>query len=355
MQAVDEEMHPLTEGLSADDIEEQACDSSPELVELSVHQYLSSTLQNAQKQTPTAKGLTKHPHTSQNQGKSDRTVRRNKKARRDLEAQGFLPLLEFFQWKATAAQQQESQVTLRMGSVPGVKKGAALVILLEEKEEEEDRMRTNTLLIHASEEERGETETEAETGKTNNEPDKMITDNCRAKVIPMCQIDPRNAELIGRCCGPSWIVLLKIEESECKSSDSKSTQSNLEDIHSTETRELEGHCHGDAPNDAATQLPTGSAVDLLRDHAELQRVHRELAAKAKLGDLDSMLQDHVVAMLRLLNLFFDTSLGYTWKKALEVITKMEGHGMNHAWSIQQWVVKFAHTHELQSHRHGQTW
>ena len=49
MQAVDEGMCPPTEGLSADDIEEQACNSSPELVELSAHQYFSSTLQNAQK------------------------------------------------------------------------------------------------------------------------------------------------------------------------------------------------------------------------------------------------------------------------------------------------------------------
>ena len=335
MQAADEGTHPLTEGLSADDIEEQACNSSPDLVELSAHQYFSSTLQNAQKQTSTTtEGPIKHPHASQNQGKSDRTMRRNKKARRDLEAQGFLPLSEFFQWKATADQQQESQVTPRMGSAPGVEKGAALVILLEEEdEEEEDEMGTNTTPIHTSEEERGETKTEAETGKTSDKPDKMITDDCRAEVILMCQNDPSNAELIGRHWGPSQTVLLESEESECESSDSKSTQSDLDDIHSTETRELEGHCCGDAPNDAATQLPTGSAVDLLRDHAELQRVHRELVAKVKLGDLDSVLQDHVVAMLRLLNLFLDTSLGYTWKKALEVITKTEGHGTNHVWSI----------------------
>ena len=205
------------------------------------------------KHTSTAEGPIKCPCASRNQGKPDRTMRRNKKARRDLEVQGFLPLLEFFQWKATAAWQQESQVTPRMGSVPGVKKGAALVILLEEEEEEEEeeKMGTNTTPIHASEE-RGETETEAETGKTNDEPDKMIINDCRAEVIPMCQNDPSNAELIGRCWGPSQTVLLKSEESECKSSDSESTQSNLKDIHSTETRELEGHCCGDAPNDAAT-------------------------------------------------------------------------------------------------------
>ena len=68
----------------------------------------------------------------------------------------------------------------------------------------------------------------------------------------MCQNDPSNAELIGRCWGPFQTVLLKSEESECESSDSESTQSDLKDIHSTETRELEGHCCGDAPNDAAT-------------------------------------------------------------------------------------------------------
>jgi hypothetical protein len=39
--------------------------------------------------------------------KSDRTIRRHKKIKRDLEAQGFLSLPEFFKRKAEATRQQE--------------------------------------------------------------------------------------------------------------------------------------------------------------------------------------------------------------------------------------------------------
>lgn len=355
----------------AADIEDQGCDSSPELVELSAYEFFGSALQNAQKRVATAEGPRKCLHASRNQGKSDRTMRRNKKARRDLEAQGFLALPEFFKWKSHGCP------AARVGKHTSVKNDVELVITLEEEEEEEEERGidatpihmceeeeeeeaevetgTNAFPIHVSEEEghkEGETETEDETGKTNNKPNETTTDACSAEATPTPQSDPSDAELTGRCWGPSWTVLLESEESEHKSSNGNSTQSNLEDIHSTVTRELENHHRGDAPDDAAAQLPTASAADLLSDRARLQRVQRELTAKARLGDLDSVLQGHVMAMLRLLNLFLDDSLGYRWKKASEVVAKTEGCGTNHVQSIQQWVVKFAHTHELPSHRHG---
>lgn len=77
-------------------------------------------------------------------------------------------------------------------------------------------------------------------------------------------------------------------------------------------------------------LPLSCPQAVLQTSLGTTLSHRECTGSwwQKLGDLDSMLQDHVVAMLRLLNLFLDTSLGYTWKKALEVIAKMEGHGTN---------------------------
>ena len=278
-------------------------------------------------------------------------MRRNKKARRDLEAQGFLALPEFFKWKAMAASQQES------GSTPSVENDAALMIALEEEEEEKERgidatlihmhegeeeekaeveMGTNAFLIHVSKEEgheEGETKTEDETGKTDDKPNKMTTDACSAEVTPTPQSDPSDAELTGRHWGPSWTVLFESKESKHESSNGDSTQSNLEDLHSTVTRELEDHHNGDAPNNAAARLPTASAADLLRDHTRLQRVQRELTVKARLEDLDSVLQGCAMAMLRLLNLFLDNSLGYRWKKASEVVTKTEGCGMNCAWSI----------------------
>jgi hypothetical protein len=58
-------------------------------------------------------------------------------------------------------------------------------------------------------------------------------------------------------------------------------------------------------------------------------VQEELAVKARLGGLDSVLCGCVVAMIGLLNLFLDEKLGYTWKKASEVIARLKGHGTSH--------------------------
>ena len=67
-----------------------------------------------------------------------------------------------------------------------------------------------------------------------------------------------------------------------------------------------------------------------------------------------MLRGRIVAMIGLLNLFLVKKLGYTWKKALEVIARSEGRGTSRARSIRQWVVKFLHTQELPGHQHGHT-
>jgi hypothetical protein len=61
MQPVDESMHRMhlpSESLSVNepDLKELGCESSPELVELSAHEFFSSALQNAQRQASMAEG-----------------------------------------------------------------------------------------------------------------------------------------------------------------------------------------------------------------------------------------------------------------------------------------------------------
>ena len=70
-----------------------------------------------------------------------------------------------------------------------------------------------------------------------------------------------------------------------------------------------------------------STTKLLEDCAELQVVHRELSLMAH---LDAVLHSHVVAMVGLLNLYLDGTLGYSWRRALEIAAKSEGHGTRHA-------------------------
>jgi hypothetical protein len=74
--------------------------SSPELVELSPIEFFRSAFR---KQSSAPEGLGKHDR------KSDRSIRRHKKVKRDLEAQGFLSLPEFLKLKAMSVRQQHFQ------------------------------------------------------------------------------------------------------------------------------------------------------------------------------------------------------------------------------------------------------
>ena len=70
---------------------------------MSALEIFSSTLKNAQRQASAAEGPKKCLCASQFQGNSDRTIRQNKKAKQDLEAQGFFSLPDFFKLKAMRA------------------------------------------------------------------------------------------------------------------------------------------------------------------------------------------------------------------------------------------------------------
>ena len=76
-----------------------------------------------------------------------------------------------------------------------------------------------------------------------------------------------------------------------------------------------------------------STVDLLRDHAGLQGVQGELVLKARLGGLDTVLCGCINIMIQLSKLFLNKALGYTWRKASEVVAKAEGCGKTCTWSI----------------------
>jgi hypothetical protein len=359
------------------------CESSLELVEVSATEFFSSAPQSAQKQASKAEGTKKCLHVSDYHRKSDRTIRRYKKAKRDLETQGFLSLPEFFKRKAMVAGQQDSQVVPSqehkdkaneeihdadievMRSLCSAEGSAASIAALEEEAEaEEEEEMVVDLSIHTPEsihapESIQVPEEEEESDETENETDKANMDaciHCSAKggTPGPSQRDPG---LSGRRWGPSRTILGINDQSESDSetSSGNTAQSDPDELHSTETREqLKGLRIGNAPDENDLRQPTVNAPDLLRDRAGLQEVQGVLATKAKLEDLDPVLRGRIVAMVRLLNLFLDESLGYTWKKASQVVAKSEGRGTNRTRSIRQWVVRFMRTKELPSHKHGQT-
>ena len=110
--------------------------------------------------------------------------------------------------------------------------------------------------------------------------------------------------------GPSQIVLHKSEESSSVL-DNNDALSDLNKLSGIDTKEVEGLHDGKAPDHSATQQPASNAADILRDRTGLQTAHQELSLKVKSGNLDSVLCTCVEAMMRLLNLYLDQSLGYT--------------------------------------------
>jgi hypothetical protein len=335
------------ERLSSEGLEEYDRESSLELVEMSAIKFFSST----PAQASAATGPKKRVHIPH--GKSERTIRRHKKAKRDLEAQGFFSLSEFFKRKAETAERQETAE--HQDNPPGKEcekhedkankthnaetevlervcsaEDCTAAIPVEEEEEEEEVMGIDLISMHRleglEEEEEEEEEPQGETEKTK---DKIN------ETHPAGDADASDGESLASSCG------------------SDTTESDLEDTNAG-AREPEGVHSGDIPIDNTTQQLMASVTDLLRDRARLQGAQEELAVKARLGGLDSVLRGRVVAMIGLLNLFLVEKLGYTWKKASEVIARSEGRGTSRARSIRQWVVKFLCTRELPGHQHGHT-
>lgn len=82
-----------------------AHETSPELVEMTLLKFYSPEPQTVQHQPP---GTGKCMHAGDHHGKSDWTMRRHKKAKRDLEEKGFVSLQEFFKQKAMRVAQHNS-------------------------------------------------------------------------------------------------------------------------------------------------------------------------------------------------------------------------------------------------------
>ena len=270
-------------------IEGQSRESSPEVVEVSALENFSSTLKNAQRQASAAAGPTKRPRASRNQGTSDRTIRRNKKAKRDLEALGFLSLPEFFKLKATTAQQQDAQSEPCEDNARG-STASRPVLVFEEEEEEEDegvdkrpmctRQVDGTADIEEEEEDEDDgadnrpmhtlqandaanVEEDKEDEADTTGPDTHPTDRSMMST-PMLSAGKAGDQVFS-CWGwgPSWTILCKSKESSSSLGGSDTSLDDFEDLSSTDIKEVDSLREGNACDDSAVQQPTGNAVDLL--------------------------------------------------------------------------------------------
>ena len=322
-----DETHPL--GESKPDMEAPDHESSLEVVEMSAVEFFSSAFQSAERQASTAKGPRKRVHIPHYHEKSKRTQDRHKKRKRDLEAQGFLSLPEFFKQKATSVEQEESEAEVISNEEikaceeikvhkedrkckedgehkenpekrPGDESGPALAVIpaFEEEEEEEEEAEAeitiDTVPIHTREEEEEE---EEEPPDTEDHTTKMTTDERRAEATPMAMLSQNlgNAAPSGIRWGPSRTFLHESKGSESESNGANSTQSNHKDIHNSGTKELEGFHHGDSHDDNTTQQPMASVVDFLRDHTRCRACRQIWLLEP---DLEILMLCFVVALRR---------------------------------------------------------
>ncbi|KAH9172180.1 hypothetical protein EDB89DRAFT_1967082 [Lactarius sanguifluus] len=111
---------------------DEASGASPDITELTALEHFSSILQSAQRRAAEAEGSRrKRTHYT---GQSERTIGRQKKALRDLQAQGFHTLPDFFRQKAEKAMQKAKIEAM----------AAAATARLRYREEEEESSGTET-------------------------------------------------------------------------------------------------------------------------------------------------------------------------------------------------------------------
>ena len=259
-------------------IEEQG-ENSPEPVELTAQDLFTSTRRNAQRQASTNGASRKRAHLPQHHSMSARTIRRHKKAKKDREAQGFLPLSEFLKWKAMStarpnARQQDTQKNdmrkaEEMGTACSAEGGSVStpVLVVEEEEEEEEAGET---VLHPIRVEDNDNETEV-TSIAPEEEEEEEEDEVAAAVDSKSE-DEKSTTSQDESSSNSWrwgrsqrILCESEESSQCLSlsSDGNTTLSDLEEVFGIDPKEVEGLHDGNSPDDSATQQPASNAADFL--------------------------------------------------------------------------------------------
>ena len=104
---------------------------------------------------------------------------------------------------------------------------------------------------------------------------------------------------------------------------------------------LENIHRGHAQVDRSPPAPVDDVLMLLHDRPALLRARDGLLPHSKdRSSLDVVFQARISSMIGVLNLFLDADLPYTWREALIVVAKAQGHGPTHARSIWSWVLDF---------------
>ena len=215
-----------------------------------------------------------------------------KELKKQMEAQGFFSLPEFFRWKADSARQQGGAEVEAAESVTPVTTEAAEAMTAVTTEVAEaavavtadwstevaeavvvDLVATSAVvlvvekaaLVLALAEEEEEDEVEVvEANKMTASAHTSSAEGGTMLTHTPSTGDPGDfKEILKPCWGPSWTILYESKELSSSCCSDSDTLRNLEDLQGTQTRELDSLCHGNAPDNAATQQPMDSTLELL--------------------------------------------------------------------------------------------
>ncbi|KAF7361462.1 RNF220 domain-containing protein [Mycena sanguinolenta] len=117
---------------------------------------------------------------------------------------------------------------------------------------------------------------------------------------------------------------------------------------------LQDLCADKTPKDDSLATASDLALDQLhyKDFPALRRARALLEIKSKDKKLDVFFRGRITAMLGTLNLYLDPELSYTWRQASLVVSRSQGHGINHARNIRTWLHAFLSKGVLPMHRLG---
>jgi hypothetical protein len=79
---------------------------------------------------------------------------------------------------------------------------------------------------------------------------------------------------------------------------------------------------------------------------------REKLKAIKTDLVQAVLHSHIMAMLRLFNVFLNKGLTYTWRQASVLVAASEGQGTSRAQKIRAWVLTYLQLGQLPHYRYS---
>ncbi|KAH9020181.1 hypothetical protein EDB85DRAFT_2153229 [Lactarius pseudohatsudake] len=103
---------------------------------------------------------------------------------------------------------------------------------------------------------------------------------------------------------------------------------------------------GRIPTDLGPLTRADRALNVWDDRESLQKACAPLLVMSKSTNFDALLRARLTGMVGVLNLYLDPAVQYTWRRASEIVSKIEGKGMNHARMLRRWILEFVRSGDI---------